>query len=58
MKIMMLTERVFFLQMVNSKNNKSYWCESDPKLEKLKFTEAVKIRVRFEKSEHDFLEQN
>jgi len=23
-------------------------------LEKLKFAEAVKIRVRFEKSEHDF----
>ena len=29
-------------------------CESDSKLEKLKFAEAVKIGVRFEKSEHDF----
>jgi len=29
-------------------------CESDSKLEKLKFTEAVKIGARFEKSEYDF----
>jgi len=33
-------------------------CESDLKLDKLKFAKTVKIGARFEKSEYDFLEQN
>ena len=35
-------------------NNLINYCESDSKLEKLKFAEAVKIAARFEKSKHDF----
>jgi len=40
--------------IVHLYNLKVHCCESDSKLEKLNFAEAIKIRARFEKSEYDF----